>query len=89
MTPGFLAAFNALPRGTFTGRAQGCRYVVSRVDFAGGTSAKLVAHELGGPDCISLDLYRLASGARLRLCKMPRAKVEAFVLSLVPDAPDG
>ena len=89
MTPGFLAAFDALPRGTFSGRAQGRRYVVSRSDFAGGASAKLVAHELDGPDYISLNLYRLASGARLRLCEMSRAKVEAFVLSLVPDAPDG
>ena len=85
MIPAFLRAFNALPLGTFTGTAHGRRYVVSRSDFAGGASGKLVASQLDGPDYISLNLYRLASGARLRPCEMPADKVIAFVLALSPD----
>ena len=81
----FLAAFDALPLGTFTGRAEGRRYVVTRSDLAGGASQKLVAEELGGPDYISLNLYRLASGARLKPCEMPEDKVMRFVLALAPE----
>ena len=46
---------------------------------------KLVAEELGGPDYISLNHYALRSGARLKPCEMPEAKVRAFVLNLIPD----
>lgn len=84
MTP-FLAAFDALPLGTFQGNAAGRRYIVTRSDFAGGAAQKLIAQELGGPDYISMNVYRLASGARLRPCEMPEQKVLRFVLDLVPD----
>ena len=80
----FLAAFDALPFGRFTGAAHGRRYVAVKSGFAGGASQKLVAEELGGPDYISLNLYRTASGALLRPCEMPEAKVIAFVLALRP-----
>jgi len=43
-----------------------------------------VAEERGGGDYISLNLYRTASGALLRPCEMPEAKVVAFVLALRP-----
>lgn len=82
----FLAAFDALPFGEFTGTAHGRRYVAVKSGFAGGASQKLVAEELGGPDYISLNLYRTASGALLRPCEMPEAKVVAFVLDLRPTA---
>ncbi|MCB4454751.1 hypothetical protein [Leisingera sp. McT4-56] len=86
MTPeklqAFLAAFDALPLGAFTGTAEGCKYMVSREDLAGGKSQKLVARELGGMDYISLNLYRLTSGARLKPCEMPAEKVVRFVLAL-------
>ena len=85
MSEAFLAAFDALPLGTFTGRAEGRRYVVTRQDFSGGKAQKLVAHERGGADYISLNLYRLASGARLKPCEMPEEKVVRFVLALMPD----
>ena len=85
MTAAFLAAFDALPEGTFTGMADGRRYVVTRQVLAGGASQKLVAEELGGTDYISLNLYRLASGARLKPCEMPQEKVVRFVIGLVPD----
>ena len=81
----FLAAWDALPPGTFRGAAHGRRYVVTRSDHAGGTAQKLVAEELGGADYISANLYRLRAGARLKPCEMPEAKVTAFVLALVPD----
>ncbi len=88
MTPGgglaaFLAAFDALPPGSFTGTAEGRRYRVSRQDMADGKAQKLVAHELGGKDYISLNLYRLASGARLKPCEMPEQKVIRVVLALL------
>lgn len=82
MTSDFLTAFDALPLGTFTGVYSGRRYVVTRTDFSGGAAQKLVAEALGGGDYISLNLYRLASGARLKPCEMPQAKVVAFVLGL-------
>ncbi len=88
MTPpeDFLTAFFALPTGTFSGRADTKRYVISRQVLAGGKSHKLVAHELGGTDYISLNLYQTRnSGALLRPCEMPAPKVVDFVLALTPD----
>ena len=83
----FLNAFFALPQGTFTGQIGPRRYVATRSSMAGDKSHKLVAHELGGPDYISLNLYLTrASGALLRPCEMPAVKVIAFVQALVVDA---
>ncbi|MEL7257066.1 MAG: hypothetical protein AAFN80_04390 [Pseudomonadota bacterium] len=76
----FLDAFDALPEGAFTGQSQGRRYVVVRQ--VSGAVQKLVAEELGGSDYISLNLYRLASGALLKPCEMPEQKVVDFVLEL-------
>ncbi|WP_027244638.1 hypothetical protein [Leisingera daeponensis] len=78
----FLAAFDTLPLGAFTGVAGGRKYAVIRQDLAAGKAQKLVARELGGGDYISLNLYRLASGARLKPCEMPADKVIRFVLGL-------
>ncbi|WP_138936179.1 hypothetical protein [Roseovarius arcticus] len=78
----FLAAFDALPLGTFYGLAHGRRYVITRQDFAGGAAQKLLAEEMGGSDYISLNVYRLTSGARLKPCEMPEDKVVRFVLAL-------
>ena len=79
----FLAAFDALPVGEFTGRAGGRRYVVVR--SVAGPVQKLVAEELGGRDYISLNVYRLTGGARLKPCEMPERKVVEFVLALEVD----
>jgi len=81
----FLAAFDALPLGTFQGRAGGRRYIVTRSDFSSGAAQKLIAEELGGPGYISLNLYRLSSGARLKPCEMPEVKVVDFVRAFRPD----
>lgn len=59
--------------------------MVTRQDFSDGNSQKLVAEELGGSDYISLNLYRLTSGTRLKPCEMPEAKVVDFVLNFRPD----
>ncbi|NOD64067.1 hypothetical protein [Ruegeria sp. HKCCD9179] len=82
----FLSAFLALPEGSFTGTSSARSYVVVRQRMAGGKSHKLVAHERGGADYISLNLYQTRdSGALLRPCEMPASKVITFVLGLVPD----
>ena len=76
-------ALLALPLGTFRGRAMGRDWLVTRTLFAGGASEKLVARALDGSDYVSLNLYRLESGPRLKPCEMPVAKVAAFVAGLV------
>lgn len=82
----FLMALLNLPVGTFTGTSGNRRYVVSHQIVAGGRAHKLVAHELGGSDYISLNLYLTRpDNALLRPCEMSAEKVTDFVLTLVPD----
>ncbi len=78
------AALLHLPLGAFRGRALGRDWLVIRSLYAGGASEKLVARALDGSDYISLNLYRLESGPRLKPCEMPAAKVAAFLADLVP-----
>jgi hypothetical protein len=78
----FRAALDAIPEGYSEGGFAGRRYRIAKTVFAGGHSVKLVAHELGGSDYISLNHYRLNSGDRLKPCEMAEAKVRAFVLGL-------
>ena len=80
----FLMALDALPDDTVTGRYAGRRYAATKSVFNDGKSLKLVAEELGGRDYISLNLYRLASGARLYPCEMSAEKVTDFVLGFQP-----
>ena len=86
---GFAAALAALPTGTFTGTADGRRYVVTKIAFARNRAIKLVAEERGGSDYISLNWYALTSGGLLRPCEMPEAKVRRFVehLEVIRDEP--
>ena len=81
----FLAAFDALPIGTFDGVAAGRRYIVTRSQIVSGRGDKLVAEARDGSDYISLNLYRLATGPLLKPCEMPSEKVIAFVLALTPE----
>lgn len=81
----FLAAYDALPLGTHKGSFAGRRYIFTKSEAIAGAAQHLVAEELGGGDYISLNLYRLASGTRLKPCEMPEAKVIGFVLGLLPD----
>ncbi len=77
----------ALPLGWFTARYAGRRYGVSRTVHADGRSMKLFAEELGGPDRISLNIYRPPTGdPALKPCEMPLDKVTAFVLAAEPES---
>ena len=82
----FLSALFGLPTGTSSESADSRYYVASHQVLTGGKSHKLVAHDPGRPDYISLNLDRTqASGALLRPSEMPAGKVTAFVLALTPD----
>lgn len=81
----FRLALDHLPEGYSTGQFQGRRYRIEKTTHSGGRSVKLYARDLGGPDFISLNLYHLTSGDRLKPCEMPEAKVRAFVLGVAPD----
>lgn len=82
---GFETALLALPAHTFTGTAHARRYIVTKTLFNAAKSIKLVAEELGGPDYVSLNFYRLSRGSKLRPCEMSTGKVTDFVLNLRPD----
>lgn len=71
-----------LPLGAFRGRSLGRDWLVMRTVYARGGSEKLVGRALDGGDYISLNLYRLASGPRLKPCEMPAAKVADFLADL-------
>ncbi len=83
--PRWHGVLHTLPHGSFTARADGRRYLVSKSAYAGGKSVKLVARALDGSDYISLNLYDLSSGPRLKPCEMPATKVIAFLESLMPE----
>lgn len=80
----FLAAWDALPLGSFDGVYEAQRYGVTRTERAGGRQAWLWAEALGGSDRISANLYRLKSGAQLKPCEMPEEKVITFVMGVKP-----
>ena len=82
-TPAFIAAFDALPIGGYGGTFEGKRYRITKQQMANGRSQKLEAEELGGPDYISLNLFRLASGqVLLKPCEMSETKVVEFVMGV-------
>jgi len=81
----FVATFDAVPLGTFTSRAHGRAYSVTRSGLSRGRAQKLVAKELGVADCISLNLYRTGTGDRLKPGEMPVETVRSFVIAPVPD----
>jgi len=78
----FLMRYDALPLGSFEGVFEYMRYGVTRTESPDKKRGWLYAEELGGTDHISLNLYRLESGLRLKPCEMPKQKVIDFVLSL-------
>ncbi|MFK7938136.1 MAG: hypothetical protein AB8B82_02060 [Roseovarius sp.] len=75
-------ALTHLPLGAFRGHSQGRDWLVVRSVFAGGASEKLVARGLDGTGYISLNLYRLEAGPRLKPCEMPAERVARFVADL-------
>ena len=75
-------ALDRLPTGTFRARALGGDWIATRSLFAHGASEKLVARRLDAPGYVSLNLYRLETGPRLRPCEMSAAWVAEVVLDL-------
>lgn len=80
------AIITALPVGTLRGTAEGKTYLLTKHAFSGGRAIKVVAEELGGPDYISLNLYKLGKGPQLYPCEMPTAKVIAFMRNFTMSA---
>jgi hypothetical protein len=70
---------DALPEGwsevTYTGR----RYGLTKITHAGGRSSSVYAEQLGGPDVVSANVYRTASGDVLKPSEMPAPKVLDFL----------
>ncbi len=81
--PAFIAAFDALPVGGYGGTYHGKRYRITKRQMSNGRSQNLEAEELGGPDYVSFNLFRLASGqVLLKPCEMAEDKVVGFVLGV-------
>jgi hypothetical protein len=73
------AALRRIPEGWTRVRAGGRVYGLTRTTHTGGRSVSVYAEELGGPDVVSANVWRLGGGAVLKPCEMPAAKVEAFL----------
>jgi hypothetical protein len=86
--PGDGADLDALlarvPEGWTAVSYAGRRYGLSRTTHTDGRSVSLYAEELGGPDVVSANVFRLTGGAELRPCEMPAAKVLAFLSGWQP-----
>lgn len=73
------AAVDRIPEGWTRVRAGGRAYGLTRTTHAGGRSVSLYAEQLGGPDVVSANVWRLGAGVELRPCEMPVSKVEVFL----------
>jgi hypothetical protein len=60
---------------TYAGR----RWGLTRTTHVDGRSVSVYAEELGGPDVVSANVFRLSGGAELRPCEMPAATVLEFL----------
>lgn len=81
---------DAVPEGWTTAEHAGRRYGLSRTDRVGGRVVTLLAHELGGTDLVSANVYRTSRGDELRACEMPDERVLDFLRGWrrVPDGGD-
>ena len=68
-----------VPEGWTLVRFQGRPYGLIRTTRAGGRSVSVLAHELGGSDLVSANIYRTTGGDLLRACEMPEQKVLDFL----------
>ena len=59
--------------------SEGRPYGLSRTERVDGRSVSILAQELGGPDVVSANVYRVKGADLLRACEMPDAKVLAFL----------
>ena len=80
MSDDLAALFDRVPDGWSEVMYEGRRYGVTRSVAADGRALAVYAQELGGQDVVSANLYLTASGAQLRPCEMPAAKVVDFLI---------
>jgi hypothetical protein len=73
-----------VPEGWTAVSYAGRRYGLSRTTHTDGRSVSLFAEELGGPDMVSANVFRLSGVDELRPCEMPVAKVLAFLAGWQP-----
>ena len=76
-----------VPEGWTAVSYAGQRWGLTRTTHLDGRSVSVYAEELGGPDVVSANVFRLSGRAELRPCEMPAAKVLEFLQGWQP-APD-
>ncbi len=81
------ALFDRVPVGWSEVVYEGRRYGLTRSEAAQGRAVTVYAEELGGRDVVSANLYLTSSGAQLRACEMPDAKVVDFLAGFEPIDP--
>jgi hypothetical protein len=82
----FVTMLNTLEAGHYTGHFNGRRYGVTIERPVDARVTKLFAHELGGSDIVSFNLYQVgASQPVLKPCEMASEKVVDFILQFEPD----
>jgi hypothetical protein len=83
----FVTALDALPEGYQDGLYAGERWGVTVTGGPGDGVRKLYGERLAGGDHVRFNLYTTSTGAKLKPCEMPEAKLVAFVLGFRPAAP--
>ena len=68
-----------MPEGWTAVSYAGRRWGLTRATHLDGRSASVYAEELGGPDVVSANVFRLTGGAELRPCEMPVSTVLDFL----------
>ena len=68
-----------VPEGWTAVSYAGRRWGLTRTTHVDGRSVSVFAEELGGPDVVSANVFRLSGGAELRPCEMPAATVLDFL----------
>jgi hypothetical protein len=82
--PDITALVGRVPEGWSEVTYAGRRYGLTRSVAAHGRAITIYAEELGGRDVVSANLYLTSSGAQLRSCEMPDAKVLDFLRNFEP-----
>lgn len=80
--PDVAVLFNRVPTGWSVVSYEGRRYGVTKTVRVSGRSCSVLAHELGGSDLVSANLYLTSTAVELRPCEMPVAKVLGFLAGL-------
>lgn len=84
-----MACIMALPPGYSSGDFEGRRWGVTVSVSPDRRRWWVFAEALGGTETVSLNLYALQSGVRLKPCEMPAARAAAFLCGYRPRQRDG